>query len=67
MPELAGVAGRIQIDRLAANVVWAPVEGLRLGLEASLARQRVDLAGDARAASLNGRQSSAQLFIERSF
>ena len=67
LPELAGVAGRIQIDRLAANVVWAPVEGLRLGLEASLARQRVDLAGDARAASLNGRQSSAQLFIERSF
>lgn len=67
LPQLAGVTGRIEIDRLAANVVWAPVEGLRLGLEASLARQRVDLAGDARAASLNGRQSSAQLFIERSF
>ncbi len=67
LPEFAGVTGRVQIDRLAANVVWAPVEGLRLGLEGSVARQRVDLAGDARAASLNGRQSSAQLFVERSF
>ncbi|MGX5733652.1 porin [Bosea thiooxidans] len=67
LPQLAGATGKIEIDRLAANVVWAPVDGLRLGLEASLARQRVDIAGNTRAASLNGRQSSAQLFIERSF
>jgi len=67
VPNFAGVTGRIQIDRVSANLVWAPVDGLRLGLEASLASQRIDLAGNARATSLNGRQSSAQLFVERTF
>jgi len=67
LPDFAGVTGRIQIDRVAANVVWAPVEGLRIGLEATLARQQIDLAGNARAAALSGRQSSAQLFVERTF
>lgn len=67
LPDVAGVIGRIQIDRLAANVVWAPVEGLRVGLEASLAWQRADLAGNARAVAINGRQNSAQLFVERTF
>jgi hypothetical protein len=67
IPNPSGLAGRIQIDRVAANLIWKPVEGLRLGLEGSLAWQKLDLAGNARAASLSGRQSSAQLFIERSF
>lgn len=62
-----GSRGEIRIDRLAANLVWAPVDGLRLGLEASLAWQRIDLAARSLAANLNGRQMSAQLFIERSF
>lgn len=67
VPNPTGLAGRIQIDRVAANLIWTPVEGLRLGLEGSLAWQKLDLAGNARAASLSGRQSSAQLFIERTF
>ncbi len=61
------LTGRIQIDRVAANIVWAPVEGLRIGLEATLARQQIDLAGNTRAAALSGRQSSAQFFVERTF
>ncbi|WP_336814548.1 porin [Bosea sp. MMO-172] len=67
IPNLSGLSGRIQIDRVAANMVWAPIKGLRLGLEGSLAWQKLDIAGNARAASLSGRQSSAQIFIERSF
>lgn len=67
LPDFAGVTGRIQIDRVAANIVWAPVEGLRIGLEATLARQQIDLAGNTRAAALSGRQSSAQFFVERTF
>ena len=67
VPNPSGLAGRIQIDRVAANLIWTPVDGLRLGLEGSLAWQKLDLAGNLRAASLTGRQSSAQLFIERTF
>lgn len=67
IPNPSGLAGWIQIDRVAANLVWAPVDGLRLGLEGSLAWQKLDIAGNARAASLSGRQSSAQLFFERTF
>ncbi|CAN7144780.1 porin [Bosea sp. LjRoot9] len=67
LPRIGGEKGRIRIDRVAANVVWKPLKGLRIGLEASLAWQRIDLAGPALAASFNGRQSSAQLFLERTF
>lgn len=67
IPNASGLAGRVQIDRVAANLVWAPIDGVRLGLEGSVAWQKLDIAGNARAASLSGRQSSAQIFIERSF
>lgn len=67
VPNPSGLAGRIQIDRVAANLIWAPVDGLRLGLEGSVAWQKLELAGNARATSLSGRQSSAQLFVERTF
>ena len=67
VPNPGGLAGRVQIDRVAANLIWTPMTGLRLGLEGSLAWQQIGLAGGARAVNLNGRQSSAQLFIERSF
>lgn len=67
VPNPSGLSGRIRIDRVAANLIWAPVDGLRLGLEGSVAWQKLDIAGNARAASLSGRQSSAQLFLERSF
>lgn len=63
----AGPAGEAQIDRAAANLVWKPVKGLRLGLEGSLAWQRIDITGVPRAIGLSGRQSTAQVFIERVF
>lgn len=63
----AGAAGQVQIDRASANLVWAPVKGLRLGLEGSLAWQRLDITGVPRAIGLSGRQSTAQVFIERVF
>ncbi len=67
IPSASGLAGRIQIDRVTANLVWAPVDGLRLGIEGSVAWQKLDIAGNASAASLSGRQSSAQFFMERTF
>ncbi|CAI0344564.1 Porin [Hyphomicrobiales bacterium] len=63
----AGPAGEVQIDRASANLIWKPVKGLRLGLEGSLAWQRLDITGVPRAIGLSGRQSTAQVFIERVF
>lgn len=62
-----GPTGEARIDRAAANIVWKPVKGLRLGLEASLAWQQIDITGLPRAIALSGRQSTAQIFIERVF
>lgn len=67
LPQIAGASGSIRIDRLAANVVWKPVEGFKAGLETSIAWQRVDLAGRRVAIQLAGRQQSLQLFLERDF
>ena len=67
LPRIAGIGGDIRIDRASANVVWSPLKGLRVGLEASLAWQRIELAGRNLAASLSGRQRSAQFFLERVF
>lgn len=67
LPRSAAGKNQIRIDRVAANIIWAPVEGLRLGLEASVAWQRTELAGRTIAASFSGRQSSAQVFLERTF
>jgi len=67
LPRAGEVTGQIRIDRMSANLIWKPVTGLRLGLEGSLAWQRLDIAGSARAASLSGTQSTAQIFIERVF
>lgn len=67
LPRVGDATGQVRIDRLAANVIWKPVKGLRLGLEGSVAWQRIDITGLALAAGLSGRQSSAQLFIERVF
>lgn len=67
LPRVGDIGGQVRIDRTSANVIWKPVEGLRLGLEGSLAWQRLDIVGSARAAALSGTQSTAQIFIERVF
>ena len=59
--------GKLKIDRASANLVWTPVEGLKAGIEGSVAWTSIAIANRAVPASLGGRQLSAQLFIERSF
>ncbi|MGO4406956.1 porin [Bosea sp. RAF48] len=67
LPRAGDIGGQVRIDRMSANLIWRPVTGLRLGLEGSLAWQRLDIVGSARAAALSGTQSTAQIFIERVF
>jgi hypothetical protein len=67
LPQLGARSSRIMIDRLAANLVWKPVKGFKIGIEASAARQKADLVGREAAAALAARQVSVQLFLERSF
>ncbi len=65
---LAGqVRGEIRIDRVAANLVWTPVEGFKAGIEGSVAWARIALSGREVAVGLAGRQISTQVFVERSF
>ncbi|WP_156323547.1 hypothetical protein [Bosea sp. AAP35] len=59
--------GKLRIDRASANLVWTPLEGLKAGLEGSVAWTNIAIANRAVPASLGGRQLSAQLFIERAF
>ncbi|WP_152013695.1 MULTISPECIES: hypothetical protein [unclassified Bosea (in: a-proteobacteria)] len=61
------IRGEIRIDRVAANLVWTPVEGFKAGIESSVAWAKIALTGREIAAGLAGRQISTQLFIERSF
>lgn len=67
LPGLGVRPGRINIDRLAANLVWSPVKGFKAGIETSLAWQQANIVGRTAAASLAGRQTSVQLFLERAF
>jgi hypothetical protein len=59
--------GKLRIDRMTANLVWTPVEGLRAGIEGSIARTRVAFVSRTIPATLGGRLLSAQLFIESTF
>lgn len=59
--------GKLRIDRIAANLVWTPVEGFKAGLEGSIAQTNVAITSRVVPASLGGRLLSAQLFIERAF
>lgn len=61
------IRGEIRIDRFAANLVWTPVEGFKLGIENSIAWAKIALTGREIAAGLAGRQISTQVFVERSF
>ena len=67
LPRIGAITGKIRIDRAAANLIWTPVKGLRLGLEGSVAWQRIAITGLPAAAAFSGRQNSAQVFIERTF
>jgi len=67
VPLAGGYRGEIRIDRLAANLVWTPVDGFKLGVESSIAWAMIALSGREVAVGLAGRQISTQLFIERSF
>lgn len=59
--------GKLRIDRMAANLVWTPVEGFKAGIEGSVALSRVAFASRTIPVTLGGRLLSAQLFIERAF
>jgi hypothetical protein len=61
------IRGEVRIDRFAANLVWTPVEGFKLGIENSIAWAKIALTGREIAAGLAGRQISTQVFVERSF
>lgn len=61
------IRGEIRIDRLAANLVWTPVEGFKAGIESSIAWAKIALTGREIPVGLAGRQISTQVFIERSF
>lgn len=63
----SGQSATVAIDRFAANLLWQPLDGLKTGIELSVALQRANLAGRTGALALAGRQSSLQAFIERSF
>lgn len=67
VPLLDRSKGKLRIDRLAANLVWTPVKGLRAGIETSYADSRVAITSRVVPAALAGRSLSAQLFIERTF
>lgn len=67
VPLIDQAKGKISIDRAAANLVWTPVEGLKAGIEASVAHARISLTGRQVAAGLAGRLISTQVFIERAF
>lgn len=66
LPRLGVREGRIRIDRFTTNLVWKPIEGFKTGIEASVAWQRLDLGGRI-VPAFSGRQTSVQLFLERTF
>ncbi len=67
LPLTNAAKGKLKIDRASANLVWTPVDGLKAGIEGSVAWSRVAIADRVLPLTLGGRQLSAQLFIERSF
>ncbi|MDP3319449.1 MAG: hypothetical protein Q8S58_09995, partial [Bosea sp. (in: a-proteobacteria)] len=67
LPLANQATGKLRIDRASANLVWTPVDGLKAGIEGSVAWTRVAVANRVLPLTLGGRQLSAQLFIERSF
>ncbi|PZN98571.1 MAG: hypothetical protein DCF30_13965 [Hyphomicrobiales bacterium] len=67
VPLIAQSRGKLRIDRIAANLVWTPVEGFKAGIEGSIAQTRIAIESRTVPATLGGRLLSAQLFLERAF
>ncbi len=67
VPLLGQSKGKLRIDRIAANLVWTPVEGFKAGIEGSIAQTDIAIASRVVPATLGGRLLSAQLFVERAF
>ncbi len=67
VPGIGVRPGRVHIDRVAANLVWKPIKGVRTGIEASVAWPKADIFGRTAAVALAGRQASVQVFVERIF
>ncbi|CAH1652485.1 MULTISPECIES: porin [unclassified Chelatococcus] len=67
LPFPGSEAGHIRIDRLSANLVWKPFNGIKIGVEGSTAWQNAEILGRVVSTSLAGRQTSLQVFLERAF
>jgi hypothetical protein len=66
LPRLGTTGGRGDLSRGAANIVWTPVKGLRLGLEGGVSTSKLDLPNRA-IGDLAGRQTTAILWMDRAF
>ncbi len=66
-PKLGQTGGTAELSRGAANLVWTPTKGLRVGAEAGISRAKLDLPGRLIANDPSGRQMTAILWIDRSF
>jgi hypothetical protein len=67
LPFSGSQAGHIRIDRLSANLVWKPINGLKVGVEGSTAWQSAEIQSRVISTSLAARQTSVQMFLERAF
>lgn len=67
VPLVGKARGTLRVDRMAANLVWTPVTGLKAGIETSYADSRAAITDRVVPAVLFGRSLSTQLFIERTF
>jgi hypothetical protein len=66
LPRLGATGGRADVSRSAANIVWTPVKGLRLGLEGGVSTSKLDLPNRA-VGDLAGRQTTAIVWMDRAF
>ena len=66
LPRLGATGGRADVSRGAANVVWSPVKGFRLGLEGGVSTSKLDLPNRV-VGDLAGRQTTAILWLDRAF
>jgi hypothetical protein len=66
LPRMGSTGGRADTSRGAANIVWTPVKGLRLGLEGGVSTSKLDLPNRA-VGDLAGRQTTAIVWLDRAF
>ncbi len=66
-PKLGQTGGRAELSGGAANLVWMPRRGLRIGAEVGFSRNKIELPGRAIAIDLSARQATAILWFDRTF